>query len=60
MTIAGENIQNIRIFNLSGEMIVNLGSLQFMNVIDMSQYANGMYLLEVQTQSEHMVKKIAF
>ncbi len=60
LTIAGENIQSIRIFNLSGEMIANPGSLQFMNVIDMSQYANGMYLLEIQTQSEHMVKKIAF
>ncbi|HET6244802.1 MAG: S8 family peptidase [Bacteroidetes bacterium] len=63
VTLNGNESKQVeaKVYNLMGELMVQMNENNFQNreiKIDLSNYANGIYLVEVRTDEQLMVKKI--
>lgn len=55
--ISGEAIQSIQIFNTSGQLIKSLTKVNSTQIIDVKDWPNGIYILEVELKDKKVVKR---
>ena len=58
ITIAGENIREIEVMNISGHTIKQFAIKKYQFDIDLSNQAKGLYYIKILTDKELAVKKI--
>ncbi len=58
INIEGSNIEKIEIANIQGQVIRNISLLNKNSIIDISELANGVYTLKIQTKNALVMKKI--
>ena len=58
LNIKAENIENIRVFNLFGQEIMNINVDNDNCIINMSQFTKGVYMLKVETANGTAMKRI--
>ncbi len=53
-----DNVQQIKIFNISAQLLIQKSDIQKTEIIDLSGYSNGVYIIELLTQKNSLVTKI--
>ena len=58
VTVEGEGISHIRIVNVYGQTIYNANIEDYLVRIDLSGFAKGIYMMQIETKGGQAVKRI--